>query len=90
MVDDKREDGFLICAHLYSQGSELCPKLPYMEATLSYTDDQGQSLSKYSRYVMFHIVMVSEMLLTGQCPLQYSSTSFNDTSDTVPCHCSGY
>jgi hypothetical protein len=57
-----------MCA-LYPQGSETGPKLPYMEASLSYTDDQGQSLFKYPGDVMFHIILTSETLLTNQCPL---------------------
>jgi hypothetical protein len=46
---------------LILQGLEPGPKLPYTEATLSYTDDQGQSLFKYPRDIM----LVSEMLLMG-------------------------
>jgi hypothetical protein len=65
MMDDKREDGLLIYAHLYLQGLEPSPELLYMEASLSHTNDQGWSLFKYSRDVMFHIILVSEMLLTG-------------------------
>jgi hypothetical protein len=65
MMDDKREDGLLICARLYLQGLKPSPKLPYTEALLSYTDDQGRSLFKYPRDVIFHIVLVSETLLTG-------------------------
>jgi hypothetical protein len=69
MVDDKRKDGLLICMHLYPQGLETSPKLPYMEASLSYSDDQGWSLFKYPRDVMFHIILISELLLTNQHPL---------------------
>jgi hypothetical protein len=66
---DKRRDGLLICARLYPQDSETGSKLPYTEAALSYTDDQGQSLFKYPGDVMFHIILTSEMLLTSQGPL---------------------
>jgi hypothetical protein len=59
MVVDKRRDGLLICAHLYPQDSETSPKLPYMEASLSYTNDQGWSLFKYPGDVMFHIILTS-------------------------------
>jgi hypothetical protein len=69
MVVDKRRDGLLICARLYLQDSETGSKVPYTEATLSYTDDQGQSLFKYPGDVMFHIILTSETLLTSQHPL---------------------
>jgi hypothetical protein len=69
MVVDKRRDGLLICAHLYLQDLETGSKLPYTEAALSYTDDQGRSLFKYPRDVMFHIILTSETLLTSQRPL---------------------
>jgi hypothetical protein len=69
MVVDKRKDGLLICVRLYLQDSETSPKLPYMEALLSYTDDQGRSLFKYPRDIMFHIILTSEMLLMNQCSL---------------------
>jgi hypothetical protein len=58
-----------ITARLYLQDLETGSKLPYMEATLSYTDDQGWSLFKYPGDVMFHIILTSEMLLTSQRPL---------------------
>jgi hypothetical protein len=69
MAVDKRRDGLLICACLYLQDSETGSKLPYMEASLSYTDDQGQSLFKHPEDVMFHIILTSEKLLTSQHPL---------------------
>jgi hypothetical protein len=69
MVVDKRRDGLLICACLYPQDLETGSKLPYMEALLSYTDDQRRSLLKYPRDVMFHIILTSEMLLMNQCSL---------------------
>jgi hypothetical protein len=55
MVGDKRRDGLLICACLYLQDLETGPKLPHTEASLSYTNDQGQSLFKYPGDVMLHI-----------------------------------
>jgi hypothetical protein len=66
MVVDKRRDGLLICVHLYLQDSETSPKLPYTEALLSYTDDQGGSLFKYPGDVMLHIILTSETLLMNQ------------------------
>jgi hypothetical protein len=69
MVVDERRDGLLICARLYQQDLETGSKLPYTEAALSYTDDQGRSLFKYPRDVMFHIILTSETLLTSQRPL---------------------
>jgi hypothetical protein len=74
MVGDKRRDGLLICLRLYPQDSETGPKLPYMEASLSYTDDQGWSLFKYPRDVMLHIILISETLLTNQRPCCYTAT----------------
>jgi hypothetical protein len=47
MVVDKSRDALLIRACLYPQDSETGPKLPYTEASLSDTDDQGRSLFKY-------------------------------------------
>jgi hypothetical protein len=72
MVVDKRRDGLLIYACLYLQDLETGPKLPYMEASLSYTDDQGQSLFKYPVDVMCHIILTSETLLMNQCSLRYA------------------
>jgi hypothetical protein len=69
MVVDKSRDGLLICVCLYLQDSETSSELLYTEASLSYTDDQGQSLFKYPGDVMFHIILTSEMLLTSQHPL---------------------
>jgi hypothetical protein len=60
---------------LYPQGSETGPKLPYTEASLSYTDDQGRSLFKHPGDVMFHIILTSETLLTNQHPLQYTTAA---------------
>jgi hypothetical protein len=61
----KKECGQLYCAKGADYGHGGGPKLPYTEALLSYTNDQGWSLFKYPRDVMFHIVLVSETLLTG-------------------------
>jgi hypothetical protein len=72
MVVDNRRDGLLICACLYLQDSETGPKLPYMEALLSYTDDQGRSLFKYPGDVMFHINLTSEPLIMRQRSLRYA------------------
>jgi hypothetical protein len=65
MVVDKKRDGLLICVWLYPQDSETGPKLSYTEASFSYNDDQGQSLCKYPRDVMLHIILTSEMLHTN-------------------------
>jgi hypothetical protein len=72
MVVDKRRDGLLICTRLYPQDSETGLKLPYTEALLSYTDDQGWSLFKYPRDVMFHINLTSELLIMCQSSLRYA------------------
>jgi hypothetical protein len=69
MVVDKSRDGLLICAHIYPQDLETGSKLPYTEASLSYTDDQGRSLFKYPRDVMFHINLTSELLIMHQSSL---------------------
>jgi hypothetical protein len=57
MVDNRKKYGLLICPRLYPQDLETGPKSPYMEASLSYTDDQGWSLFKYPGDVMFHIIL---------------------------------
>jgi hypothetical protein len=69
MVVDNRRDGLLICMRLYPQDLETGPKLPYTEASLSYTDDQGRSLFKYPGDVMLHIILTSESLITHQSSL---------------------
>jgi hypothetical protein len=69
MMVDKRNDGLLICARLYLQDSETSPKLPYTEASLSYTNDQGWSLFKYPGDVMLHIILTSEPLIMCQSSL---------------------
>jgi hypothetical protein len=72
MVVDKSRDGLLICARLYPQDSETGSKLPYMEASLSDTNDQGGSLFKYPGDVMFHIHLTSEPLIMRQSSLRYA------------------
>jgi hypothetical protein len=72
MVVDKSRDGLLIRARLYPQDLETGPKLPYTEASLSYTDDQGRSLFKYPGDVMFHINLTSEPLTMRQSSLRYA------------------
>jgi hypothetical protein len=72
MVVDKSRDGLLIHVRLYLQDSETNPKLPYTEASLSHTDDQGQSLFKYPGDVMLHINLTSEPLTMRQSSLQYA------------------
>jgi hypothetical protein len=83
IVVDKRRDGLLICAHLYLQDLETGPKLPYTEALLSFTDDQGRSLFKYPRDVMLHIILTLETLLMNQCPLRYTATAVSITATAV-------
>jgi hypothetical protein len=65
MVVDKSRDGLLICARVYPQDSETSSKLPYTEASLSYTDDQGRSLFKYPGDVMFYNWLTLETAFTG-------------------------
>jgi hypothetical protein len=50
---------------MHAQDSETGPNLPYMEASLCYADDQGQSLFKYPRDVMSHIRLTLETAFTG-------------------------
>jgi hypothetical protein len=65
MVVDKKRDGLLICTRLYLQDSETGSKLPYMEALLCYSDDQGWSLFKYPGDVMSYIRLTLEIAFIG-------------------------